>query len=712
MYFLYVVSAEVHKVKSIVKIGITKNLYSRRSTYRTGCVPKLTPSHDIDYELIFETNATSEKELYKFEAIIHQQFQHYRLVRTVPGDSEWFDFKDKDAFQEIENFLSKQKFIKRKIPLDEIPREKESKFLRKLYYKNLDFEENYTKRNDLLNSFQIPIIKTIQEFINDSTREAGIVISPCGSGKTVMTCKSLQNCKKVIICVPSKPIQNQWKETLTKKLNIFREENILCIGSEGTTQKEIIEDFVQKEVFCLITTNASSIHLLNYINKCEIILIDEAHHLAGIVSKEDSGEGKTRKLMEKACEFKIKRLSLTYTPRLIRNDDSGNNYFSMDDEDIFGKVLINVNIRNLIQQGILPDYRIWTLHDETNKGQGILAKAECILEAWNAKEVVSSYENGNYISKEKFILDHLIIFTSDNVYDGEKMYKYLLDRITDTEIFHVKGGNNDLDEIKKNFSKAKRAILINCKVLGEGVDIADANAVAITYPKQSKGEITQMIFRAGRWKEDKPLFHLLLPIVGDEDMSGFEEVLTSLASCDSFIQDEIIYRSNSLKSDIQSPIPNEDGSIKPSLIMIDEIDSENIKDIRESFRNILHRTGISKNSKMIQKLCIEKNIDTNKEYKTIFLKEYPYFCEDPRPKNITWYDYLHPYVEKIKIQEFVNQVLEPNLLDSSEKYENWYSKEKKIPSLENITDGYFGENYTSFLDIYSKFSTKKIFSRR
>jgi hypothetical protein len=167
-----------------------------------------------------------------------------------------------------------------------------------------------------------------------------------------------------------------------------------------------------------------------------------------------------------------------------------------------------------------------------------------------------------------------------------------------------------------------------------------------------------------------------------------------------------------LKSDIQSPIPNDDGSIKPTLIMIDEINSENIKDIKESFHNVLRRTGVSKNSKMIQKLCIEKNIDTSKDYKNRFLKIYPYFCEDPRPKNITWYDYLHPHVEKIKIQEFVTNFLEPNLLDSSEKYENWYSKEKKTPSLENISNGYFGENYTSFLDIYSKFSTKKIFSRR
>jgi superfamily II DNA or RNA helicase len=391
----------------------------------------------------------------------------------------------------------------------------------------------------------------------------------------------------------------------------------------------------------------------------------------------------------------------------------------MDDEDIFGKILVNINIRTLIQQGILPDYRIWTLHDETNKGQGILAKAECILEAWNAKEIVSRCENRDFVSKEKFIIDHLVIFTSDNIYDGEKMYKYLLDRVTDTEIFHVKGGNNNLDEIKKDFAKAKRAILINCKVLGEGVDIPEANAVAITYPKQSKGEITQMIFRAGRWKEDKPLFHLLLPIVGEEDMSGFEEVLTSLASCDSFIQDEIIYRSNSLKSDIQCPIPNDDGSIKPTLIMIDEINSENIKDIKESFRNVLRRTGVSKNSKMIQKLCIEEGISTSKEYKSIFLKLYPYFCEDPRPKNITWYDYLHPFVEKIKIQEFVTHVLEQNLLDSSEKYENWYAIQKElqfllnvVPSLENISNGYFGENYTSFLDIYSKFSTKKIFSRR
>jgi superfamily II DNA or RNA helicase len=78
-----------------------------------------------------------------------------------------------------------------------------------------------------------------------------------------------------------------------------------------------------------------------------------------------------------------------------------------------------------------------------------------------------------------------------------------------------------------------------CKVLNEGVDIPEANSVAILYPKYSKIEITQMILRAGKWDTDKNLFHILFPITREEDLGGMEEVLISLASADQTLKEEI-----------------------------------------------------------------------------------------------------------------------------------------------------------------------------
>jgi len=723
MYLLYIVSSQILICKNIVKIGITTlHPNSRRSTYLTGCPPGLTPSHDLNYEIIFETTATSDKELRKIEDIVHNQFIQYRMMRNIPGDSEWFNFTDKDALAEIRKFLiSRQNLIKQEIKLEDVP--KESRYLCKNYTKNIRFEDSSSKRMTLLNEFQNGIIQKLNNFLQSETEKAGILISPCGSGKTVMTCKALNFFRskrpdlKSIICVPSIQIQRDWKSTL---LNFVSNDNILCIGSGGTTQIGDVERFLTKSFgpLFIITINMSSSLLLNYLSYIDIIIADEAHHLAGVVSKDDSGEGKTRKLMELASKLQIKRLSLTYTPRFIKDSEKSDksNILSMDDENIFGKVIDNINIRFLIQKGILPDYRIWTLRDalsdKDNESDStkILSKAECILEAWNAKEIVKN-ERNEY--EEKFILDHLVIFTSDNINEGRMIYDYMISKLKsfdDTQIFHVKGGD-DIEEINKKFTEAKRAIIVNCKVLGEGVNITSANAVAITYPKQSKVEITQMIFRAGRWKEDKPLFHFLLPILSEEDISGFEEVLTSLASCDSFIYDEIMGRSFRNGNSTPGFELCEDGSIKPMLIMIDEIESDNIVQIKDCFKNVRKNIFPIKNSKKIQQLCISRNIDSSKDYNTILRKEFPELPEDPR-KDETWYDYLHPDQNKLSGEFFIKNVIEPNNLIPSDKYESWYSKEKNIPSLINISDGYFGNSLLSFMDIYSKFASKRFFLRR
>ena len=65
--FLYIATAPIYHLLSIVKLGSTKEPYGRRSTYQTGCPPGLTPSHDIEYEAIWETTATSQDELFDYE---------------------------------------------------------------------------------------------------------------------------------------------------------------------------------------------------------------------------------------------------------------------------------------------------------------------------------------------------------------------------------------------------------------------------------------------------------------------------------------------------------------------------------------------------------------------------------------------------------------------------------------------------------------------
>ena len=710
--YLYIASAEVYRPLFIAKLGCTIVPYERKKTYQTGCPPGLSPSHDIEYDGIWETTALSQDELFEQEDELHNYFLKYRMMREKPGDSEWFNFQGKIPYDEVKKFMETRPWVKRQVPLSEIlPQKKTSRYLRKQHKKNLNYIKTPTVRISILNNIQEPVISAVRLFMTDPNQKAGYVIAPCGSGKTIMSCKGIIGIKTCIVLCPSKQIQNQWQSTLIAE-QVFNESDIYIVGGAGTTNPDTIREIMSKDTFAIISTYMSSHLLVDSIHPTiELLIPDEAHHMAGKVPTEENGEGRTRRLMLKASELGIKRLSLTYTPRfIVRDVNTHDKYLTMDDDSIFGKKIAELKIRDLIRKGVLPDYRLWTLRDESKKGSGIIGKAECILEAWEATEFVRTKENSK---QEQYMLHHLIIFasTTEQAKDLEEFFKA---KTIDTVVLRVEEGDK-LETPIEQFTVAPRAILINCFVLNEGVDIPIANAVAITYPKQSRGQITQMILRAGRWYEGKSIFHVLIPTLGDEDLSGFEEVLSALASCDEQIRDEIILLSRS-KCDTSDSSNNNssDFDAEPESIMIDEFEAE-LEEIKQCFTNIRKNLFPARESRRIQEICMEKGIDTSIDYFQ-FRKEIPELPEDPRPKGVLWYNYLHP-ISNIKLtpSDFVQTILNPNNLHVSHVYDKWLEEQlpenkDMLPTVQYITDGLFGADYTNFNTLIQRFS-KKIVGR-
>lgn len=705
--FIYLASSPVFRALCLGKLGCTEEPYGRRSTYLTGCPPGLTPSQDIDYDAVWETTATTRDELFDLEDEVHNHFLKYRMMREKPGDSEWFNFQGKNPQDEVKRFMESRPWVKRQLTLSEItPPKRSSRYLRKQYHKNLQYIKIRTSRNATLNLLQEPVISAIAMFMADADNRAGYVIAPCGSGKTNMSSKGIRGVKKCVICCPSKQIQNQWLATLLTE-GIFTEPQIHIVGGAGTTDPSMIRTIFEGDAFCVISTYMSSHLLVDIINgSLELLILDEVHHMAGIVAKDEKGEGRTRRLMLKASDLGVKRLSLTYTPRFIA-DDGGTDaeYLTMDDDSIFGKKITELKIRDLIRKGVLPDYRLWTLCDEAKKGTGIIGKAECILEAWGATEILRG--------EEKHILHHLVVFAS-TTQEAKDLERFFRAKTTDTLVLRVEEGDKLEDPIAQ-FTSASRAILVNCFVLNEGVDIPIANAVAITYPKQSRGQITQMILRAGRWYEGKSVFHVLIPTLGDEDLTGFEEVLSALASCDEQIRDEIVLRT---KPDVKpsDPLPPspETGDTLPECIMIEEFEADQ-EEIKRCFTNIRKNLFPAKESRRIQELCNEKGVDTSVEYALLRI-DIPELPEDPRPKGMLWYDYLHPmrfHDDRLTGSDFVKTILDTNNLRVGHTYDEWRAVQptdviSRLPSVQHITDGFFGKEYTNFNTLREKFGKKVV----
>ena len=685
MFYLYAASSKVFRLQGKVKIGCTTKPHQRLSTYNTG----YPPGDDMEFLGLWETTATSREEMFDHEEDLHDHFFAQRMSRKEPDDSEWFHFgASKDPYAEVVDYVQTRPWAKPVQLLADLP---PPKYLAKPFRKNRAFLRSPSQRNAVLDDLQAPVVASIAAFVADPLRKAGVVIAPCGSGKTRMACQGIRGVRKCIVCCPSQQIQQQWRSQLLD-LQTFEEADIVMVGCSGTTDDDVIRAALRRPTFCVITTYMSS-HLLGN-EAVDIVVFDEVHHMAGVVPDNDAETkekekllGRTRLLLKKMIAMEVKRLSLTFTPRNVTSDDAV--VFSMDDVAVFGDTIAELQYRTLVLKGVLPDYRLWYLHDQGKKASGIEGKAACVLEAWNATtNAPCGFDaDGARVHASRPILNHLVVFAA-SVSDARVLCVFFKKNVAPgTEVFHAEQGER-LDKMISVFTAAPRAILVNCKVLNEGVDIPAADSVAIMYSKKAMGETTQMMLRAGRAYENKNLFHILLPVTDGDDVTGFENVLIALASFDSQIRDEIALRASSAAC-IGSAAVEAAGSTAPQCIMIEEFGAD-IDELRKCFRRSLNH------QRDLREVCrahgVESSIDYAKLRESHREFELP---EAPPLQGKTWYDYLHRGV-KMSLAELQREMTRCGIKSATHYVE---VRKPEWPTLQHINDGYFGEktNFSALL---------------
>ncbi len=645
-FYLYLLSSEEYIRDGLVKLGCTSNPYSRLQSYQTSYPPNKHPR----FYHIWETTATDREMMFQFEGELHDRFVSRRMSRNRTGDSEWFDFKPllpDQICKMINDYIRSISWFKCESPMTRQP---QSRHLTLNYSHNWRNRLSDPVRLERLQEIQRPIIEKIHTFCS-SSQIAAHLYAPCGIGKTVMTCLGITQ-QKVIVVVPYRPLLEQWKDTLIR-FNLFKEEDILF---------SLNDDVISREKFCVLVTNKSSNKIASFFQARGapgglLLIFDEAHHMAGILRGENTGnEGISRDLFDLACQKDIKRLCLTYTPRIVRSThgevDINVRFASMqisgdaNENSLFGECLADIKLRPMIDRGILPDYRIWTLQDTSNTIRTPRNEALHILEAWNATESIGDHPY-------QPILHHLLIFVREHK-DGISLMNELLILDPTLKVAHI---SDDLkkgkrQELIKAFTMAERAILINCKVLGEGVDLPDANAVATMYPKQSQSEIVQMLLRAGRFKEGKTIFHMLFLLFNEDDNSGFRNALCSLASVDEMLRDEIVLRVRQNGDDEDDNNEEHlllDGDIMTTRILVETIGSDDFISINRAFRDVkrdLNSLEVRENKgslyKTVRKINQEMGLKSRVQY---FASEprHRLFIRDPEEKfghELNWIHFL------------------------------------------------------------------------
>ena len=404
------------------------------------------------------------------------------------------------------------------------------------------------QKKDLENNFkpyphQLEAISKSTKYFK--TNNMGQLIMACGSGKTLTSfwIAEKNNSKKVLFLAPSISLLAQtltvWiNNSKNKKKNFF----VVCsdetagINNENeftsdyafpsTTDINQISNFINSnEEYVIFSTYQSSKTVLkaakNNKTNFDITICDESHRLTGKVN-ENYGT-----ILSKNFPTKLK-LFMTATPRIIsyglKKAAEGRDIelISMDDENIFGKVIYELTFGEAINKKLLADYKIIV----TGVSNKEIEKKE-FIKVNNRTIDIQTYAKAITLKKvlKKYNLKKVITFHS--YIKSASLFSELLNNLKLSSNFI--SGSHNIRERKELVNKLERKtkeveILSNARVLSEGIDLPELDCISFIDPKTSVVDIVQAVGRAIRASKDKKkIGYIVIPILLD-DSNSFQTV--------------------------------------------------------------------------------------------------------------------------------------------------------------------------------------------
>jgi superfamily II DNA or RNA helicase len=265
----------------------------------------------------------------------------------------------------------------------------------------------------------------------------------------------------------------------------------------------------------------------------DLAVVDEAHRTSGSMGKAWAD------IHDQTVIPAHRRLYLTATPRIwqerphrevaegVRDPLPEEMAASMDDETIFGPVLYKLSLASAVSRGLLARYQIIVLE---------LQDPVVTPERLKSKERYSEEIRGQRLGALQAALLHTMAqhglqtcITFHHRTIEAQAYAEGLERVA------AKLHANEPDKYPKRIwadwlcgehapehrrevlagfgTTAQRAVLSNCRVLGEGVDIRAVDSVALLDPKGAPHDIVQAIGRALRQKPGQgKLASLIVPV--------------------------------------------------------------------------------------------------------------------------------------------------------------------------------------------------------
>ncbi|MER6678645.1 Helicase associated domain protein [Streptomyces sp. NPDC000983] len=382
----------------------------------------------------------------------------------------------------------------------------------------------------------------------------GQVHAACGTGKTVIAAAAARRLVpggRVLVLVPTLDLLAQtvraWREVghrgpAVAVCSLQDDVELWHVGVRSTTNPIQLALWHGSGPVTIYATYASLGVLAEafegaygqQLAPMDLAVVDEAHRTSGSMGKAWADIHHQHRIPA------LRRLYLTATPRIWQERPADWQAqagvldplpemmaASMDDEAVFGPVLYRLSLASAVSRGLLARYQIIVLEltdpvvtpdrlmggergTEEVRGQRLGALQAALLHAMARHDLstcitfhhrtmeAQAYAEGLGTVAAKLHADQPLTYPSRVWADwlcGE----------------HVPEHRREV--LGEFGSTARRAVLSNCRVLGEGVDIRAVDSVALLDPKGAPHDIVQAIGRALRQKPGQgKLASLIVPV--------------------------------------------------------------------------------------------------------------------------------------------------------------------------------------------------------
>ncbi|MFI1051808.1 Helicase associated domain protein [Streptomyces griseoruber] len=265
----------------------------------------------------------------------------------------------------------------------------------------------------------------------------------------------------------------------------------------------------------------------------DLTVVDEAHRTSGSMGKAWAA------VHDQGVIPSVRRLYLTATPRIweerlnrevaegVRDRLPREMAASMDDERVFGPVLYKLSLASAVSRGLLARYQIIVLElqdpvvtperlmgeerrSEEVRGQRLGALQAALLHTMAQHDLSTCITFHHRTIEAQAYAEGLERVAAKLHADQPERYPAQIwaDWLCGEHVPERRRG-----VLGKFGTTALRAILSNCRVLGEGVDIRAVDSVALLDPKGAPHDIVQAIGRALRQKPGQgKLASLIVPV--------------------------------------------------------------------------------------------------------------------------------------------------------------------------------------------------------